>query len=116
MQVRDWLYVDDHCRAPLAILEKDRDGEIYNISGNRSVCEPMGNRADSRDHGGKPATSSYSERQNLSVRMSIPRHTRLQMPSQAGQPSHRRCAVLRRIQFFIKIHDTLRTRPPSLAW
>ncbi len=38
MQVRDWLYVEDHCRAILAILEKGRDGEIYNIGGNRSVA------------------------------------------------------------------------------
>ncbi len=37
MQVRDWLYVEDHCRAILAILGKGRDGEIYNIGGNRSV-------------------------------------------------------------------------------
>lgn len=37
MQVRDWLYVEDHCRALLAILEKGRDGEIYNIGGNRSL-------------------------------------------------------------------------------
>ncbi|HEV8040508.1 MAG TPA: dTDP-glucose 4,6-dehydratase [Bryobacteraceae bacterium] len=38
MQVRDWLYVEDHCRALLAILEQGRDGEIYNIGGNRSVA------------------------------------------------------------------------------
>jgi dTDP-glucose 4,6-dehydratase len=38
MQVRDWLFVEDHCRALLAILEKGRDGEIYNIGGNRSVA------------------------------------------------------------------------------
>src|SRR5579864_5262272 len=37
MQVRDWLYVEDHCRALMAILKKGRDGEIYNIGGNRSV-------------------------------------------------------------------------------
>jgi len=37
MQIRDWLYVEDHCRALLAILEKGRDGEIYNIGGNRSL-------------------------------------------------------------------------------
>ena len=36
-QVRDWLYVDDHCRGILAVLEKGRDGEIYNIGGNRSL-------------------------------------------------------------------------------
>ena len=37
MQVRDWLYVDDHCRASCAVLDKGRDGEIYNIGGNRSL-------------------------------------------------------------------------------
>lgn len=37
MQVRDWLYVDDHCRAILAVLEKGREGEIYNIGGSRAL-------------------------------------------------------------------------------
>jgi dTDP-glucose 4,6-dehydratase len=37
MQVRDWLYVDDHCRAIRAVVEKGREGEIYNIGGNRSL-------------------------------------------------------------------------------
>ncbi len=36
-QVRDWLYVDDHCGAIRAVLEKGRDGEIYNIGGSRSL-------------------------------------------------------------------------------
>ncbi|MDE3165962.1 MAG: dTDP-glucose 4,6-dehydratase [Acidobacteriota bacterium] len=36
-QVRDWLYVDDHCRGILAALKKGREGEIYNIGGNRSL-------------------------------------------------------------------------------
>jgi dTDP-glucose 4,6-dehydratase len=37
MQVRDWLYVDDHCRGILEVLRKGREGEIYNIGGNRSL-------------------------------------------------------------------------------
>jgi dTDP-glucose 4,6-dehydratase len=37
MQVRDWLYVDDHCRGILAVLQRGRVGEIYNIGGNRSL-------------------------------------------------------------------------------
>jgi dTDP-glucose 4,6-dehydratase len=37
MQVRDWLYVDDHCRAVMAVLEQGREGEIYNIGGNCSL-------------------------------------------------------------------------------
>lgn len=36
-QVRDWLYVEDHCRAIFAVLERGRDGEIYNIGGSRSL-------------------------------------------------------------------------------
>jgi dTDP-glucose 4,6-dehydratase len=36
-QIRDWLFVEDHCRAIQAILEKGRDGEVYNIGGNRSL-------------------------------------------------------------------------------
>src|SRR5579864_7597258 len=37
MQIRDWLFVDDHCRAIRQVLEKGREGEIYNIGGNRSL-------------------------------------------------------------------------------
>jgi len=37
MQIRDWLYVDDHCRAILTLLEKGREGEVYNVGGNRSL-------------------------------------------------------------------------------
>jgi dTDP-glucose 4,6-dehydratase len=31
--VRDWLYVDDHCAAISAVLERGRPGETYNIGG-----------------------------------------------------------------------------------
>jgi dTDP-glucose 4,6-dehydratase len=37
LQVRDWLYVDDHCRGILSVLQKGREGEIYNIGGSRSL-------------------------------------------------------------------------------
>ncbi len=37
MQVRDWLFVEDHCRGIRAALEKGREGEIYNIGGNCSL-------------------------------------------------------------------------------
>ena len=36
-QIRDWLYVEDHCRAIRAVLEKGEPGEIYNIGGNCSL-------------------------------------------------------------------------------
>ena len=34
MQVRDWLYVEDHCRAIDLVIDKGRTGEVYNIGGN----------------------------------------------------------------------------------
>jgi len=36
-QIRDWLYVDDHCRGIWSVYNKGREGEIYNIGGNRSL-------------------------------------------------------------------------------
>jgi dTDP-glucose 4,6-dehydratase len=50
MNVRDWLYVEDHCEAVWRILEKGRVGETYNIGGEcekrnlevvNSICEMM---------------------------------------------------------------------------
>lgn len=32
--IRDWLYVEDHCRALRLVLEHGRPGEAYNIGGN----------------------------------------------------------------------------------
>ncbi len=45
--VRDWLYVEDHCRAIRSVLEQGTPGEVYNIGGDceltnlevvRSIC------------------------------------------------------------------------------
>jgi len=35
--VRDWLHVDDHCRAIALVSEKGRDGEVYNIGGGTEL-------------------------------------------------------------------------------
>ncbi|MFY0784034.1 dTDP-glucose 4,6-dehydratase [Peribacillus simplex] len=32
--VRDWLFVEDHCRAIFAVMMNGKPGEIYNIGGN----------------------------------------------------------------------------------
>ena len=37
MQIRDWLFVDDHCRAILSVLNKGREGEVYNIGGSLAL-------------------------------------------------------------------------------
>ena len=35
--VRDWLHVDDHCRALHLVLERGRPGEVYNIGGGTEL-------------------------------------------------------------------------------
>ena len=49
--VRDWLYVEDHCKAIGLILRKGKPGEVYNIGGNhemenialvRRICQELG--------------------------------------------------------------------------
>lgn len=49
--VRDWLYVEDHCRAIDLILQNGRVGEVYNIGGHnemrnidvvRLICKELG--------------------------------------------------------------------------
>jgi dTDP-glucose 4,6-dehydratase len=34
MQVRDWLYVGDHCKAICMVADRARPGEIYNVGGH----------------------------------------------------------------------------------
>lgn len=34
MNVRDWLYVEDHCSAIDLVIRKGRSGEVYNVGGN----------------------------------------------------------------------------------
>jgi dTDP-glucose 4,6-dehydratase len=39
--VRDWLYVEDHCRAIDLVFEKGKAGEVYNIGGHNereNIC------------------------------------------------------------------------------
>ena len=51
LNVRDWLYVEDHCRAIELILQKGRVGEIYNVGGHNEmrnidivklICQELG--------------------------------------------------------------------------
>lgn len=34
MNIRDWLYVEDHCRAIDMVLHNGRSGEVYNVGGH----------------------------------------------------------------------------------
>jgi dTDP-glucose 4,6-dehydratase len=60
-QIRDWLYVADHCSAIRAVLERGRIGETYNIGGgnqrsNLSVVESICAILDEL----RPAASPYA--------------------------------------------------------
>lgn len=37
LNVRDWLYVEDHCRAIDLIIHKGRVGEVYNVGGHNEM-------------------------------------------------------------------------------
>ena len=51
LNVRDWLYVEDHCRAIDLIIHRGRVGEVYNVGGHnemrnidivRLICRALG--------------------------------------------------------------------------
>ncbi len=55
MQIRDWLYVEDHCKAIDLVLQKGRTGEVYNVGGHneqpniaivRSIIAYVGEKVD----------------------------------------------------------------------
>ncbi len=37
INIRDWLYVQDHCKAILKVLTEEKIGEIYNIGGDSEI-------------------------------------------------------------------------------
>ena len=37
LNVRDWLYVEDHCKAIDLVIREGRDGEIYNVGGHNEM-------------------------------------------------------------------------------
>ena len=65
--VRDWLFVDDHCAAIRAVLERGRVGETYNVGGDaerqnievvNTICALLDARRPRAD--GKPRNSQIS--------------------------------------------------------
>jgi dTDP-glucose 4,6-dehydratase len=60
LQIRDWLYVEDHARALVRVLEAGTPGETYNIGGHneqrnidvvRAICELLEELAPDHPHG-----------------------------------------------------------------
>lgn len=66
--VRDWLYVTDHCRAILRVLEIGRVGEVYNVGGDaerenihvvKTVCALLDERSPLADGRKRESLISY---------------------------------------------------------
>ncbi|MEK7850375.1 MAG: GDP-mannose 4,6-dehydratase, partial [Deltaproteobacteria bacterium] len=66
--VRDWLHVEDHCRAIDTVLHKGKIGEVYNVGGNNEwknidivnlICDTLDERlkADGQPQGTAPTRS-----------------------------------------------------------
>ena len=75
--VRDWLYVEDHCRAIWTIMNHGTTGETYNVGGNaeienivivQMICDILDEIA--------PATSGKSRRELISFVQDRPGHDR----------------------------------------
>jgi dTDP-glucose 4,6-dehydratase len=78
-QVRDWLYVRDHCEAIRRVLAGGRVGEVYNIGGNaerrnidvvNAICDTL-QSLKPRDGGYKPLITSVTDRPGHDRRYAI---------------------------------------------
>jgi len=58
-QIRDWLYVEDHCDAIWTVIKKANPGETYNVGGNnqpanlnivKNICEVLDELLPQSDH------------------------------------------------------------------
>ena len=66
--IRDWLYVEDHCDAIYTVLKRGKLGETYNIGGNneirnidivKTICEKMNELAPRTGNGKYEDLISY---------------------------------------------------------
>lgn len=73
--VRDWLYVEDHCRAILTVLENGKLGEKYNVGGhnektNLSIVHTLCDILDQK----KPRSDGQSYREQIMFVKDRPGH------------------------------------------
>ncbi len=68
LNVRDWLYVVDHCRAIRAVLDSGRVGEVYNVGGDaerrnidvvKVICALLDERRPLADGGKRESLLTY---------------------------------------------------------
>ncbi len=76
-QIRDWLYVSDHCRALKLVLQSGTPGEVYNIGGlnektNLEIVEKICHILDSK----LPRTDGLSYKEQIQFVEDRPGHDR----------------------------------------
>ena len=64
--VRDWLYVEDHCTAIDLILHKGKVGEVYNIGGHNEKNEFGSGKDNSKRIGETRIADNLCKRQSWS--------------------------------------------------
>jgi len=78
-QVRDWLYVGDHCEALRAVLDRGRPGEVYNVGGGserrnidvvHAICDVL-QRVRPRDGGYRTLVTHVGDRPGHDRRYAI---------------------------------------------
>ncbi|MBQ5940319.1 dTDP-glucose 4,6-dehydratase [Massilia sp. AB1] len=74
-QVRDWLYVGDHCAAIRRVLEAGRPGEVYNVGGSSEMAnlDVVGSLCDILD---RLVPAAGSRRMQISFVADRPGHDR----------------------------------------
>jgi len=77
--VRDWLFVEDHARALIAVIQKGRLGEVYNIGGSaerrnidvvNAICDLLDEMAPS-GHAHRELISFVTDRPGHDLRYAI---------------------------------------------
>jgi dTDP-glucose 4,6-dehydratase len=112
--VRDWLYVADHCAAIWAVLERGRAGETYNVGGRvelrnldtvRAVCAAVGEQT---------GAAGAELEQLITFVEDRPGHDR----RYAIDPGklERECGWTARESFATGLHETVRFYLENTAW
>ncbi len=78
--VRDWIYVEDHCRALWKVATKGKPGETYNIGGNNewknidivdTICEMLADETGKKPHEYKKQITFVQDRPGHDLRYAI---------------------------------------------
>lgn len=128
MQVRDWLYVEDHCEAIWRVVRQGRSGETYNVGGNnqpyniqvvKEICAILDNLTPDSGHtphdqlfnfvADRPGHDRRYAMNIEKIRQELDWHPKEDLPS----------GLLRTVQWYLANPEWVKTisgRPEYQAW